>query len=51
MASPTYHARAHVLRKTNLAEADLILTLLAEDGAIIRAEKVLAAIREVNAHV
>lgn len=33
MASRTYTLRALVLRKTKLSEADLILTLLAEDGS------------------
>ena len=36
MAVPTYSARGIVLRKTKLGECDLILTLLAEDGSIIR---------------
>lgn len=34
---PAYASRALVLRKTKLGEADLILTLLAEDGRQIRA--------------
>lgn len=33
MAQPTYSTRGLVLRKTKLAEADLIVTLLAEDGS------------------
>lgn len=37
MASPTYSTRALVLRKTKLGEADLILTLLAQDGSQLRA--------------
>ncbi len=37
MASPTYTARALVLRKTKLGETDLVLTLLAEDGSQMRA--------------
>lgn len=37
MASPTYSARAIVLRKTKLGETDLILTLLAHDGSQLRA--------------
>ena len=37
MAVPTYHASAHVLRKTKLGESDLIITLLAEDGSLLRA--------------
>lgn len=37
MAAPTYHVRALVLRKTKLGEADLILTLLAQDGSQLRA--------------
>ncbi len=34
---PSYPLRALVLRKTKLGEADLILTLLAADGRIVRA--------------
>ncbi len=34
---PSYHLRAVVLRKHKLGEADLILTLLAEDGRQVRA--------------
>lgn len=37
MAAKTYRTRALVLRKTKLGEKDLILTLLAEDGSLIRA--------------
>lgn len=37
MARPTYRARVIVLRKTKLGESDLILTLLAENGAQLRA--------------
>ena len=37
MAQATYTARAIVLRKTKLGESDLIVTLLAEDGAQLRA--------------
>ncbi len=37
MAQATYAARIIVLRKTKLGEADLILTMLAEDGSQIRA--------------
>lgn len=37
MASPTYAARAIVLRKTRLSESDLIVTLLSESGAQLRA--------------
>ena len=37
MASPSYRTRALVLKKTKLGEADLIVTLLAEDGSLIRA--------------
>ena len=36
MAQPTYTTRAIVLRKTKLGEADLILTLLAQDGSQLR---------------
>ncbi|MDO4291144.1 MAG: DNA repair protein RecO [Eggerthellaceae bacterium] len=36
-ASPTYTARACVLRKTKLGEADLIVTLIASDGSQMRA--------------
>lgn len=36
MARPTYTSRVIVLRKTKLAESDLILTLLAESGAQLR---------------
>ena len=36
-ACPAYPLRALVLRKTKLGEADLILTLLAEDGRQVRA--------------
>ncbi|MCL2324645.1 MAG: DNA repair protein RecO [Actinomycetia bacterium] len=34
---PTYHARATVLKKTKLGEADLIITLIATDGRELRA--------------
>src|SRR5450756_700314 len=34
---PSYPLRALVLRKTKLGEADLILTLLADDGRQVRA--------------
>lgn len=34
---PTYRARVIVLRKTKLGEADLIVTLLAQDGSQLRA--------------
>ncbi len=37
MARPTYQARVLVIRKTKLGEADLILTMLAEDGSQLRA--------------
>lgn len=37
MAQPTYSVRGIVLRKTKLAEADLIVTLLADDGSQRRA--------------
>lgn len=37
MAQETYAARVIVLRKTKLGEADLILTMLAENGSQIRA--------------
>lgn len=37
MAAPTYNVRALVLRKTKLAESDLVLTLLSEDGSQLRA--------------
>jgi DNA repair protein RecO (recombination protein O) len=37
VASPTYRTRVLVLKKTNLGEADLILTLLREDGSQLRA--------------
>ena len=37
MAAGTYAVRAMVLRKTKLGETDLILTLLAEDGRLIKA--------------
>lgn len=36
MASHTYKARGLVLRKTKLGEADLIITLLAENGSQLR---------------
>lgn len=36
MGAPTYNATGIVLRKTKLGEADLIITLLAEDGSQIR---------------
>ena len=36
MASPTMHTTAHVLRKTKLGETDLIITMLAEDGSLLR---------------
>lgn len=37
MAARTYTARVIVLRKTRLREADLVLTMLAEDGSQVRA--------------
>ncbi len=37
MASPTYKARAMVLRKTKLGESDLILTFLTQEGSQVRA--------------
>jgi DNA repair protein RecO (recombination protein O) len=37
MASRTYRERVIVLRKTRLREADLVLTLLAQDGRQVRA--------------
>lgn len=37
MASPTYRCRGIVLKKTKLGESDLILALLAENGAQVRA--------------
>ena len=37
MAQPTYSVRGIVLRKTKLAETDLIVTLLADDGTQRRA--------------
>lgn len=37
MANPTYSCRAIVLRKTRLKESDLIVTLLSETGAQLRA--------------
>lgn len=37
MGRPTYRARVLVIRKTKLGEADLILTMLAEDGSQLRA--------------
>ena len=37
MASKTYKTRAIVLRKTKLGEKDLIVTLLGESGALVRA--------------
>lgn len=37
MAAKTYRTRALVLKKTKLAEKDLIVTLLAEDGSLVRA--------------
>lgn len=37
MAAKTYRDRVVVLRKTRLREADLVLTLLAEDGRQVRA--------------
>ena len=37
MSAPTYTARVVVLRKTKLGEADLILTMLAENGSQLRA--------------
>ena len=37
MAAGTYPARAMVLRKTKLGETDLIVTLLAEDGRLLKA--------------
>lgn len=37
MSSATYRTRVIVLRKTKLGESDLILTMLAENGAQIRA--------------
>ena len=36
MARPTYTTRAIVIKKTKLGESDLILTLLAQDGAQLR---------------
>ncbi|MBQ3328952.1 MAG: recombination protein O N-terminal domain-containing protein, partial [Eggerthellaceae bacterium] len=36
-ASRTYKARGIVLRKTKLGEKDLIVTLLSEDGSLLRA--------------
>lgn len=36
MAQPTYSSEAIVLRKTKLNETDLILTLLSEEGSIIK---------------
>lgn len=36
MTAPTYRVSALVLRKTKLGEADLILTLLAQDGSQLR---------------
>lgn len=37
MAAPTYSLKAVVLRRTKLGEADVICTLLAEDGSQVRA--------------
>ncbi|WP_350454181.1 DNA repair protein RecO [Slackia heliotrinireducens] len=37
MAQPTYPAHALVVRKTKLGETDLIVTLLADDGRLLRA--------------
>ncbi len=37
MARPTYRSRVLVLKKTNLGETDLILTMLEEDGSQLRA--------------
>lgn len=37
MAGQTYNAKVIVLRKTKLGESDLILTLLHEDGSLIKA--------------
>lgn len=37
MAAPTYKARGLVLRKTKLGEKDLIITLLGEQGSLIKA--------------
>lgn len=37
MAGQTYSAKVIVLRKTKLGETDLILTLLSEDGSLIKA--------------
>lgn len=37
MASPTYTCRVIVLRKTRLSDSDLIVTLLSESGAQLRA--------------
>ena len=37
MAAQTYSAKVIVLRKTKLGESDLILTLLSEDGSLIKA--------------
>lgn len=34
---PSYQVRALVMRKTKLSEADIILTLLADDGRVVRA--------------
>ncbi|MBQ9020738.1 MAG: DNA repair protein RecO [Eggerthellaceae bacterium] len=36
-AGPNYHATVLVLKKTKLGEADLILTMLAGDGSLIKA--------------
>lgn len=36
MAGPATQASAHVLRKTKLGESDLIITMLAQDGSLIR---------------
>lgn len=37
MAQPTYEAHVIVLRKTKLAESDLVLTMLLDDGSQLRA--------------
>lgn len=37
MAAPTYRVHALVLRKTKLGEADVIVTMLAQDGSQLRA--------------
>ncbi len=37
MARGTYRCRALVVRKTKLGESDVIVTMLKEDGSLIRA--------------